>query len=345
MTAVSEHDRSAPPEPTLPRPRVAGLLRAEVHRFRSRRFLQVLLALTVVGFAVATVIGLLNLGSPTDADVAAARAEADRIVAEQAGYRAECLENTQDIPDDVSPEEWCGPPLTVDDLGGPEAFLDQAPFDLAGSAADGALAVAALSAALAFLIGATWIGAEWSTRSIVALLFWVPRRMTVVGTKLAVLGVAAAAFGVLTQGLWLAMAGVLRLAVGTDEALPDDFWSTLLQTQGRAVLLTVFAALLGFGLANLVRNTGAALGIAFVYVVVVENAVRALRPHWDPFLLSTNAVGLVQDGGYTAQWWDGTAVEPTEYFVGHVQASLLLTAVTVVVVGVGTWLFARRDLH
>ena len=343
MSAVAEHPHPAPPEPTERRPRAAGLLRAELHRFRSRRFIQVLVALTVVGFVVATVIGLLNFGSPTDADYADARADAERFVTEQAGFREQCLADPT-IPDDVTPEEWCGPALTLEQIGGPEAFLDEAPFDLAGSATDGALAVAALGAALAFLIGATWIGAEWSTRSIVALLFWVPRRMTVVGTKLAVLGLAAVAFGVLTQALWLATACVLRAAVGTDEALPDGFWSALLQTQARGVLLTVFAALLGFGLANLVRNTGAALGIAFVYVVVVENAVRALRPHWDPFLLSTNAVGLVQDGGLTLQFWDDTAVQPTEYFVGHVQAALLLTAVTVVVVGVGTWLFARRDL-
>ena len=132
------------------------------------------------------------------------------------------------------------------------------------------------------------------------------------------------------------MAGVLRAAVGTDEPLPDGFWSALLQTQGRGVLLTVFAALLGFGLANLVRNTGAALGIAFVYVVVVENAVRALRPHWDPFLLSTNALGLVQDGGLTIQVFDDQEVSadgfltPVEYFVGPLQATVLLAVVTAV---------------
>jgi hypothetical protein len=341
MSAVIEQ---AAPEQALPRPGAAGLLRAELHRFGSRRFIQVLVALTVVGFVVATVIGLLNFGSPTDADYVDARAEAERFVAEQESYREDCLTDPA-VPDDVAPEEWCGPPFTVADMGGPEAFLDEQPFDLARSGTDGALAVAALSAALAFLIGATWIGAEWSTRSIVALLFWVPRRMTVVGTKVAVLAGAAAVFGVLTQAGWLAMAGILRVAVGTDEPLPDGFWSTLLQTQGRGALLTVLAALLGFGLANLVRNTGAALGIAFVYVVVVENAVRALRPHWDPFLLTTNALGLVQDGGLTVQWWEDTAIEPTEYFVGPLQASLLLTAVAVLVVGVGTWLFARRDLH
>ncbi len=337
-------------DPGTPAPRLGGLLRAELHRFRSRRFIQVLVGLTLVGFVVATVIGLLNLGSPTDADLAAARAEAERFVAEQEEFRQECLADPG-LPDDVPAEEFCGPPLTVDDVGGTESFLDEEPFDLAGAGTDGALAVAALSAALAFVIGATWIGAEWSHRSIVALLFWVPRRLTVMGAKVAVLVLAAAAFGVLTQIAWLAMAGVLRAAVGTDEALPDHFWSTLLQTQGRGVLLTVFAALLGFGLANLVRNTGAALGIAFVYVVVLENAVRVLRPRWDPFLLTSNALGLVQDGGHTLQYWpeqgpssDGLQM-PVEYFLGHLQAAALLTAVTAVVVGVGVALFARRDLH
>ncbi len=350
MSAVTERPAATPTDPATPAPRLGGLLRAELHRFRSRRFIQVLVGLTLMGFVLATVIGLLNLGAPSASDLAAARAEAEQFVAEQEDFREQCLQDPG-RPDGVSAEEYCGPPLTLEDIGGEASFLDTEPFDLAGSATDGALAVAALSAALAFLIGATWIGAEWSTRSIVALLFWVPRRMTVIGTKVGVLVLAAALFGVLTQAAWLAMAGVLRAFVGVDEALPDGFWSTLLQTQGRGVLLTVFAALLGFGLANLVRNTGAALGIAFVYVVVVETAVRALRPRWDPFLLTTNALGLVQDGGLTLQYWDDQAPVtdgpqlPVEYFVGHLQAGLLLTAVTVVVVGAGAVLFSRRDLH
>ena len=44
------------------------------------------------------------------------------------------------------------------------------------------------AAALAVAIGATWIGAEWSSRTIVALLFWVPRRLQVMAATLAVLG-------------------------------------------------------------------------------------------------------------------------------------------------------------
>ena len=75
----------------------------------------------------------------------------------------------------------------------------------------------------------------------------------------------------MAQAGWLAMSGILRAVVGLDAALPEGFWSDLLQTQARGVLLTVIAALLAFGLTNLVRNTGAALGIAFVYLIIVEN--------------------------------------------------------------------------
>ena len=78
------------------------------------------------------------------------------------------------------------------------------------------------------------------------------------------------------------------------------------------------------------RNTGAALGIGFVYLVIVESAVRALRPRWQPWLLSDNAAALVQDGGLTIFIFDGiagpdrTSCEPTEYYLGHLQSGIFL---------------------
>jgi hypothetical protein len=351
MSIATEQPAAGPAGPTSAPAGTGSLFRAEVHRFRSRRFIHVLLGVAMAIWVFATVIGLLNVGTPTPDDYAAAQAQLEQMVAEAERGRELCLENPGPIPEDVSVEEWCGPEVTEANFGGVDSFLAEAPFDFGGAGTNGALGVAALSAALAFIVGATWIGAEWSTRSIVALLFWVPRRLTVMGVKIAVLVVAAAVFGVLTQAAWLATAGILDAVAGTGEAQPDGFWSTLLQTQARAVLLTVFAALLGFGLTNLVRNTGAALGIAFVYVVVVENATRIFRPHWDPFLLSTNAVGLVQDGGYTLQIWDQSSISadgsivPVEYYLGPLQSAVFLGAVATVIVCIGVLLFTRRDVH
>ncbi len=322
------------------------LLRAELHRFRARRFIQALLALGVLGWLGATVIGLTQFGVPTEADYAEAEQRIEQEVAISNDFRRECV-NDPARPDDVPVEQVCGPEQTAADFP-VEAFLDRAPFDLAGSAQAGALGFGAAAAILAFLIGATWIGAEWSSRSLVALLFWETRRSRVLGSKIAVLVGAAALFGVAMQAFWLAMASILDAAAGTGAALPDRFWGELLATQGRSVLLTVFAALAGFGLANLVRNTGAALGVGFVYFAVVESAIGAFRPTWAPWLLTSNAGALVSPGGLQIPIYDGTFDAngiPREVLVTNLEAGLWLGVVLTVVVGLGVVLFARRDVH
>ena len=343
MSTVVEQPQAAPVDPSAERAPSGSLFRAELHRFRSRRFIQLLMGLLLVGWVVATVIGLLNFGEPTDADRAAAQAQIDQIIAQDAEYVEQCR-NDPTRPDDVPVEMYCQP-LNPDDLR-VEDFIGTAPFDLEGSAAAGALGFGAAAAVLAFLVGATWIGAEWSSRSIVALLFWVPRRTQVMGAKLGVLALGAAAFGVVAQLAWLAMAGILRAFVGTADRLPEGFWGDLLATQGRSVLLVVLAALGGFGLANLVRNTGASLGIGFVYFAIIETAIGAFRPTWQPWLLTNNAAGLVVPDGLTLYIWERpNQMEPTEYLVTNLQGGILLTVVVAVVLGIGVVLFARRDLH
>lgn len=354
MSATLQQPPAAPVQPLPPTPR-GSLLKAELHRFRARRFIQVLVGLGVLGWAVAVVVGLLNFGTPTQADFAEAQAQVDQILQENETFRQQCLDDPESVnpgaPEGLSPEQLCGPPLTADDIGGVEAFLTKAPFDLAGAGAAGAVAFAGLAAALAFVIGATWIGAEWSTRSMVALLFWAPRRMRVMAAKLAVLVAGATVFGVAAQVGWLTMAGILDAAVGLDEPLPGDFWSTVLQTQARGVLLVVIAAVLGFGLTSIVRNTGASLGIAFVYVVLVQLVLGNTKPSWTPWMLGTNAVGLVNPGGLTLFFFDQidlsaqNAGQPVEYYLGHLQSGLFLGAVALVLVGAGSWLFAKRDIH
>jgi hypothetical protein len=349
MSAVVEQPEARPADPTVRRAGFGSLLRSEVHRFRSRRFIQVVLAVALVGWIVATIIALTQFGNPSDAAIAQAEQQLSADLQMQREGWQQCTDNPGPLPEGLDPADACGPEPTRDTMQ-LDWYLDKAPFNFGDTGNDGALGFAALSSVVAALVGATWIGAEWSTRSLVALLFWVPRRMQVMAAKLLVLGGAAALIGVVAQAGWLAMSGILRAAVGSDDPLPDHFWSDLLQTQGRGVLLTVIAALLAFGLTNLVRNTGAALGIAFVYLIIVENAVRAMRPHWSPWLLSDNALGLVQHGGNTLQFYDGIPdangmVTAVEYYLGHLQSGIYLGIVTIVVAAIGALLFARRDIH
>ncbi|OMQ15793.1 hypothetical protein A7K94_0207025 [Modestobacter sp. VKM Ac-2676] len=118
------------------------------------------------------------------------------------------------------------------------------------------------------------------------------------------------------------------------------------------MLLALFAGLIGFGLTNLVRNTGAALGAAFIYVLVVETAVRALQPAWQPWLLTNNVTALALPDGLTVYLDQGETVDAqgnvvwaaTEYLITHVQSGVYLTVVTALVVGAGVVLFSRRDV-
>jgi hypothetical protein len=327
---------------TLPAGRFSGLLRAEAHRFTARRFIQVLLGLAVLGWVGALGLGFLNFASTTPERLAAAETSRQEQVDQSNVYRQDCLAS---VPAGVSPDDFCGPPLVAEDLD-LQYFLDPAPFSLGENGADGAVAFSAAASVLAFLVAATYVGAEWSSRSMSALLFWETRRPRVMGAKVAVVAVASALIGVVAQLSWLAMAGIWQATVGDGAALPDHFWSTVLGAQGRGLLLTVFAGLLGFGLTNLVRNTGAALGVGFVYFAVLETAVRAVRPTWQPGLLTNNAAALVTPKGLTLYTgYDPITDESLTYHLGNLQAGVFMAVVTAVVVGVGVVLFSRRDVH
>ncbi|MCA0143448.1 ABC transporter permease subunit [Blastococcus sp. LR1] len=337
MSAATQQPK-APVGPEAAR-RTGSLVRSELLRFATRRFIQVLLGLAVLGWLGAIGIGLLSFDQPTPADYAVAEAEYERVIADEEEWREECAEQAEAAGQPT--DAFCGPPLTV------ENFLQVEPFDLGATAEVGAMGFAAAAAVLAFLVGATWIGAEWSNRSIVALLFWVPNRLKVMGAKLGVLTVAAAVIGVAAQAAWLAMAGILDAAAGSGAELPDGFWSELLAAQGRAVLLTVLIALIGFGLANLTRNTGAALGVGFVYFAVLENALRIWDPMVERWLLTRNAVSLVLPGGSEVYDYDDIDAtgNPATYLISNLHGGLVVAAFAAVIVGIGAWLFARRDLH
>lgn len=333
-------------------PRRRALLRAEVHRLAARRFIRYLLLLAVAGYAVVVPLVAWTQFSVTTPQVRAqAEQEIARIAAEQERFRTECLR--QPLPPDsgaTTIEEFCGPPFDPSGFD-VESFLPKRPFVLADYYGPGALAIGVATAALLFVIGATWVGAEWSARTMMALLFWETRRLRVLGTKAFVLAVAAALVAAFAQLVWAGSAYLIADTRGVTGPLPPDFWADAAATGGRTVLLGTLAALLGFAVAHLIRSTGAALGVAFVYFAIVETAVQSFRPGWSPWLLTVNAAALVLDGGTTV-FVPGTAVddttgqvvEYTERVVTNLHGGLVFGGATLVLVLLGAWLFRRRDL-
>lgn len=333
--------------------RYAGgsLLRSEVHRISARRFVRMLLALALLAYVVIVVtVALTQFSRPTAALKAQAEQARAGVVQDQRMYRQQCLTDPN-RPADVTPEQACGAEPTVSDLP-LDQFYPKQPFVLAQDLPNGAVAVGAACAALMFLVGATYVGAEWSSRSMVALLFWEPRRLRVMGVKLVVASAAALVVGVVAQLLWLAAGEIIAHTRGTT-GTPAGFWSDLLGLQGRVLLLVVLAALGGFAIANLVRNTGASLGVGFVYFAVVETAVRAARPAWQQWLVTDNAAALVLQGGLPVyvsgdQSFDeqGNLIDGgREMVLSNLHGGSYLGVVVLVLVVVGVVAFKRRDLQ
>ncbi len=346
-TTETAPDGVSPGEPTRNR---GSLLRAETRRLMSRRFIRLLVLLTAVGYVVIVAItGLTQYAKADAARLAKAEQAAQQAFESQAEHYKQCIDDAS-RPAEVPDEEYCGPETSREDFRTAD-FLSPSPFALADGLPSAAVAVGAGTAALAFLLGATFIGAEWSSRSIVALLFWEPRRLRVMGVKLLVTAGAAALLAVVAQASWVVMAEVLARTRGTRAGLEADFWSDLLAQQARTVLLVVLVALAGFGLANLTRNTGAALGIMFVYFAVLETAVRVAWPAGQQFLLTDNAAALLLQGGHRifiyqqVRLADGSYTENTrEIVLSNPHGGLVIAAVTATVVFVGLALFKKRDL-
>lgn len=334
-----------------------SLLRAETRRLWSRRMIRALLALAALGFLGGVALTSTQYAKPSPGVQAEAERRLAQAVADSERYRDQCLSQSS-VPDGAAPvgvpaptlEQYCGPPVTAENFGGIDSFVDKRPFELAGDGSGGVVGVSAALGALAFLIGATYVGAEWSTRSMVALLFWEPRRWKVMAVKLVVLAGALALVALVVEAAWLGAARMLAEVRGTG-AGPDGTWSDLLAGAGRGVLFVVLIGLLGFGVANLIRNTGAALGVGFVYFAVVETVVRLFRPRWQEWLLTDNAAALLTNGGFIIFVPPETPEGPFtleqssgELVISNLHGGLVLATVTAAAVTAGVVLFARRDL-
>jgi hypothetical protein len=144
-----------------------------------------------------------------------------------------------------------------------------------------------------WLLGASFIGADWRAGSITTLLTWEPRRARVIVAK--VLACAVSVF-VLAMALQAVLGGVLSLDAvfrGTTEGVDASWWRETGGVALRAATLTSVSSVVGFAVASIGRNTAAALGAGFAYIAVVENLVRGLRPGWQRWLFTDNAAVFI----------------------------------------------------
>lgn len=199
--------------------------------------------------------------------------------------------------------------------------------------ADGLIGLAFPLLMFSWLVGASAIGAEWGNRTVSALLTWEPRRSRVLVTKAAAAAVSTALWVIALEIVWTAVMMPVANDGGGFTGGMVFSWGEYVGFAGRILAVCVIASVLGFSLATIGKNTGAALGGGMAYLLIVESLVRAYLPDWDQWLLSTNIVRVAERGADVA--FDGVTAEA---------AALRLVAYAVGLFLVALAVFDRREM-
>lgn len=145
----------------------------------------------------------------------------------------------------------------------------------------------------AAIAGASVAGAEWRANTVTTMLTWEPRRLRVLGARLAAAVIVAFVVAVLLQALFILAAVPSVIAHGSTSTPGGGWWWSLTLALLRMAALTAMIAVMAEALAMLGRNTAFALVALFGWIAVVESVVRGLRPGWARWLWGENLATVV----------------------------------------------------
>ncbi|GIG85346.1 ABC transporter permease subunit [Plantactinospora endophytica] len=336
-----------------------NLYTTELRRLGKRRFVRYLtLAGLLVLVAVAVGMFLTNqkIGP---AQVAEAERVAERDyqqnVAMTQQFRAECerAKVAGDAPRDRFPEDCSSITPPPRDAFQAEWHLP-ATFEFREEFAETLITVTAVLALVAFVGGASFVGAEWSTGGMMNLLLWRPQRIRVLLTKLGALLSALFGVTVLAGVLWTAAFWATGSLRGSTAGMTAGAWQSFGLTGLRGLALVLLAGALGFGLASLGRHTALALGGVLGVMVVgqfglgVVLAMAQVR-FIESWLLPTyllawmNKKVTLQDWAACQASYTGEC-EPLTRDITWQSSSVLFAVSLVVVLGGAIWSMRRRDI-
>ncbi|WP_170219537.1 ABC transporter permease subunit [Nocardioides litoris] len=270
---------------------MSGLVRVELTRLRWRRAVVLLTLLPITFAALLLVVRAYETRPLGASDIA----EAERMAEEQRQYAAEDLARCKEQPDfygipeggdtDALCEESFSYEPRVED------FLFRTPLSITEERRETGLAVVAVLAVAALLIGTTYVGHDWNTGSMSNQLLFEPRRSRVWATKAAAVALWSVALSAVTLLAFWAV--LLVLARSRDIAVSDGVAVDLVQQGLRGTALVTGAAVAGYALTTLTRSTVftvAALAVFGVAGGLFFGLLGSSALRWEP---ATNASAVV----------------------------------------------------
>ncbi|MFR9775936.1 ABC transporter permease subunit [Micromonospora sp. MS34] len=333
-----------------------NLVRAEVERLAARRFVQLMVVLLLIAFAVTVATTLAGSHRPTSEELSRARAQAAEEVATLEAAHNRCLriKAGEVVPDEddyiprncaeVDPALRSEPITAANYLVGVFVFAQKAKPLL--------YFLIAFLVLFGFLVGASYIGADLNSGGVVNLLLWRPRRWAVLGAKLGTLLGALLGLSALASAAYMGVFWLIGQAAGFPGGMDGEFWASLGATYGRGLGLVLLAGALGFAIATLGRHTAAALGTVAAYLVVWElgarlvlDIVEAAQP--ERWMLSSYVAAWLSG---EVRFWDRFACDAGSgfcdgtYAIGWPAGLAVLLTLAVGLVAAAFTTFRRRDL-
>ena len=336
-----------------------SLPKAEVRRLFKRRVTRIFLVLTLVGLAVfpiAFAFSSQRTGPEQRAYAEAqARQEYERASADYQRMVAQCESEKAAGATDV--DERYGPNCGADYGPRPEYFeaANYLPFEFnfREGFEPSVYVFAAILALVAFVIGASFVGAEWNSGGMTNLLLWRPRRIPVLVTKLGVLLGSILGVFVVLGALWTAAFWAIGRFDGQLGRLTSGVWQSLALTGARGVGAVLLAATLGFCLASIGRHTAMALGVGIGVVVVSEIGLRIAFEliqvrFGERYVLSSYLIAWFNKTITLYDWrsceFSQGQCNPAELVVTWQQSGVLFAIVLVLAVFGALWSIRRRDV-
>jgi ABC-type transport system involved in multi-copper enzyme maturation permease subunit len=334
-----------------------SLYKAEMRRLTKRRFTRFFVLGTLIVLA-AIVAGMFATNQQVTPEArAAATAEAEANYQEAVRFAAD--EKTRCEAAQGTAQAGNFPPgcdgfyePTREDFQA-EWYMDPT-FDFRQQFGDMVTALAALLAVLAFVIGATYVGAEWSSGGMMNLLLWRPQRLKVLSTKLGALLAGLTALTVVASAVWTGLFALVASMRGTLDGMTSGAWQSFALMELRGLVLVIVAGAIGFGLASLGRHTAMALGAAIGAVIVFQFGLGTVLALAKVKYVEAYLVPI------WAQAWMDKSVEITDYescnyssiegcrpdtlIITWPMAGGVLAVVLVLIVGAAMWTMRSRDI-
>ncbi len=334
-----------------------SLYKAETRRLTKRRFTRWLLLgslLVLIAVAVGTAFTNEKVG-PAQVAAAEAKAQADYQeslrFAEEERRRCEAAPGTPEagnFPADCAQLYTPQPQDFQAQWYMPSTFIFKENFG------DMITTYAAILALAAFVIGASYVGAEWNTGGMMNLLLWRPQRLKVLGTKLGAFLVALAALSVAVALVWTLIFVLIANLRGSMDGMTSGAWQSVGLAELRALTLILVAGAIGFGLASLGRNTALALGVTIGAVVVFQFGLvtvlsLAQAPFAEAWLLPVWVMAWMQkeiklENFNSCEFSSVSGCQPDTLTLTWPMAGGLMALAVVLVVGAAMWTMRSRDI-